>query len=1098
MLRIFRGRESVDKEKFIYDRVSGETFVIVPNQYTLVAEEQALKYTGKACLYDIEIISMNRLGRRILMEKGLENVPLLDKYGRFMLLSGIIRKRRSELGIFATAADKRIFVEMVNDYISDLKQQGCTTDDIEYPDEGGAAGELLADKLRELSLICGDYEKAIEGKYTDSEDLVSMYIDAIKDSRLIDGKNIWIYGYDSVTPKFIDAVTELAKRANEVSFLVNESDFALDKSLVSAITGAARDKRIDFYVEEIPDGYELEKSETIRLIEEKLFAREDYNSEDKDKVASGSIANCDPDFTSGADSKSVSAGITVTECANPYAEAENAAVFIHSLIRDEGYRLNDIVIIANDEEGMQPKVARTFEEYGLPVFVDARRGIGDTQAAALVVGLLEFVNRKYNTASMLMLLKSGLAGCDRERIEGLENYARIYGIKGSMWTSPFKYGRSDYDEETFAQIEGLRSDLMKRILPLKELTKKSERVSDFAKSFYAYLIDVWNIEEMVDKTAREQEEAGLPEEAQRTGQTFDALMNILAQIVEICGDEKLDMDEFMMLFIEGLESIEVGMIPPAVDGITMGTMIRTRTAPVKAVLILGANEGVLPMEPSPEGLFSADEKSYFAKKGFPLGELDEIKMLEENIALYRSMSKASEKVYISYSLSDGNGGDMRPSSLIDSVKTLFPELVKKKDLVGEGFGKDLVNDRRETLRHLINHLKERSTPQELLSHTILTWYEKEAPDLLAPVLEAALSDNSTAPLEPETARRLYAGIGKDYRFSASMLEKYDHCPFRHFVLYGLKPKEERSFSGDSRAIGDIYHECIMNVSRRLTVGAEGKRIFETLNESEVDRIVDEELYALSEMYKGGLFVSTEREKYRLDRALDVCRDVIRVIVEQLRTGDIEESFFEESFGVGRRFAPIEYGIDGQRIRIEGKIDRVDILRGGKVRIIDYKTGNDKLDIEQMRQGYKMQLMIYMEGTVSGDLEPAGMFYFNISDMDYGANDEKTAALDAKLQKEQEKRFSLKGAYIDEKEITEKMPLEVVDSRSIKLTREEFSELERDVRDSVERICGGIISGDIRIEPVKISPTESECRFCEYKPICRFDLSYSGNRYRRLK
>ena len=36
---------------------------MVPNQYTLVAEEQALKYTGSACLLDIEILSLNRLGQ---------------------------------------------------------------------------------------------------------------------------------------------------------------------------------------------------------------------------------------------------------------------------------------------------------------------------------------------------------------------------------------------------------------------------------------------------------------------------------------------------------------------------------------------------------------------------------------------------------------------------------------------------------------------------------------------------------------------------------------------------------------------------------------------------------------------------------------------------------------------------------------------------------------------------------------------------------------------------------------------------------------------------------------------------------------------------
>ena len=53
MLKLFAGRENIDKERFIYDSIKergGEAFVLVPNQYTLVAEEQALRYLETDCL----------------------------------------------------------------------------------------------------------------------------------------------------------------------------------------------------------------------------------------------------------------------------------------------------------------------------------------------------------------------------------------------------------------------------------------------------------------------------------------------------------------------------------------------------------------------------------------------------------------------------------------------------------------------------------------------------------------------------------------------------------------------------------------------------------------------------------------------------------------------------------------------------------------------------------------------------------------------------------------------------------------------------------------------------------------------------------------
>ncbi len=44
-------------EKFIYENIKG-TYVLVRTSTLLVAEEQALKYTGSACLLDIEILSI--------------------------------------------------------------------------------------------------------------------------------------------------------------------------------------------------------------------------------------------------------------------------------------------------------------------------------------------------------------------------------------------------------------------------------------------------------------------------------------------------------------------------------------------------------------------------------------------------------------------------------------------------------------------------------------------------------------------------------------------------------------------------------------------------------------------------------------------------------------------------------------------------------------------------------------------------------------------------------------------------------------------------------------------------------------------------------
>ena len=111
-----------------------------------------------------------------------------------------------------------------------------------------------------------------------------------------------------------------------------------------------------------------------------------------------------------------------------------------------------------------------------------------------------------------------------------------------------------------------------------------------------------------------QAEEGYNEEAQNTAQSYEACVKILEQLAAVLGDETFDKtrsEEILQLYKKGLESVDIGIIPPALDGIIMGSMIRTRPGPLKAMVVLAANEGVLPMEPASEGIFSVDEKEFF-------------------------------------------------------------------------------------------------------------------------------------------------------------------------------------------------------------------------------------------------------------------------------------------------------------------------------------------------------------------------------------------------------------------------------------------------------------------------------------------------------
>jgi len=708
------------------------------------------------------------------------------------------------------------------------------------------------------------------------------------------------------------------------------------------------------------------------------------------------------------------------------------------------------------------------------------------------------------------MLKTGLAGSDIDPglVEELENYAKAYHIRGSMWDRDFRYGEEALGAEKFAALNDLRGKISSKLSALRKLAE-AETVSEFVPRFRAYLTDVWGLDVSVEEAAESAERRGLHDEAQRIIQSYRKSVELLDQIVEIMGDAEFDFAEFTDIYVAGLTDIEVGVIPPSADGLSMGTMIRTRPRPIRAAVIIGANEGVLPLSPSQEGLFSVDEKAYFRSKGFALGILDDIKVGEENAAMYRMMSRPSDKLYISWSMSDTEGGELSPSPVIDSLKAMFPRITAdgmiKKDVISSCEDPlSSFNTPEESMGHLIERIKDKNAPErpDPLTQALLKWFSDNRGDELDTMLDAALDDNIQQPLGRDTARKLFGRSDGKLVLSASSIGSYFDCPFKYFIDRGLRPEEEREFSGDPRSVGDVYHECLMSVAEKLI--ADRGLIADVLDDDEaLEELVSRELERIASQYRGGLFVSTGNEEFRMSRIREICAGAVRAMAVQLSSGSVIDAVFEEGFSRTGRFDPIRFNINGDEVLVEGKIDRSDVLdvNGSKrVRIIDYKTGKDSLDLWKMRNGFRMQLMIYMISAASGDLEPAGMFYFNIKDPIEGINDKSEGQIRTVMERAPEDVYKLKGKYIDEPGVIEAMPAEVLTggrgTADRKITREEYEAVRKDVLDRIEETASGILRGKIDISPFKESKT-LVCSRCNYKAICRRDREYAGNRAREI-
>ncbi|MDD6880608.1 MAG: hypothetical protein PUE18_03435, partial [Firmicutes bacterium] len=280
MLNIYYGRENLDKEKFIFSNVSGKTFVMVPDQYTLEAERQAFRHLAIKSLMDVEIVSATSLGQNILAEQGGSKRKFIDKYGRHMLLYKASREQMENLQIFRGMETKDSFIESVNNFISEMKQYNCSAEDLKEMAMASGGDTYTCKKLLDVYTIFAQYEKLIEGKYTDSEDYIDLFLDRIKDSQQIKGSKVWVYGYDSFAPKTLELIGRLIETAEEVNIVLTWDQKGRDRELfqltamvINRLESVAKSSGAEVIIKQIPDEFVLSSTrEALRHVEKELYA----------------------------------------------------------------------------------------------------------------------------------------------------------------------------------------------------------------------------------------------------------------------------------------------------------------------------------------------------------------------------------------------------------------------------------------------------------------------------------------------------------------------------------------------------------------------------------------------------------------------------------------------------------------------------------------------------------------------------------------------------------------------------------------------------------------------------------------------------------
>jgi len=1151
MLHIYYGREQIDKDQFLFSRVkeslqrirSGlsaveRIFVVVPDQFTLQAEQNALEYLQEPGLLEVDVLSQSRLGHRILSETAGATRTHIDRYGRHMLISGILREQQPKLQAYGGSVQSVAFVEMVNDLITEMKQHNVEPQDIPNILESMEQGTLLYRKLADVYRVFEEYQARIEGKYVDTEDYTRLVTEQIPQSHLVRNGEFWIYGFDAFTPKMMAMLGELMKCAMDVNLVMigdpgvcgpeeepADGDlFGLSKRVMDQLRALAMEQGTIW--EQKPIGEEWKRSRRhpqLEHLERNLYAWPHQSYEEaQDGPEAAAAATAD--------------AVVFCRAANLYNEAESAAAEIVSLVRDRGYRYEDIAVITNDMDGRGSVISRVFKTYGIPVFLDKKRSVLHNPAVEYIMALLEAMSGRLRYEELFRMVKTGLSELSRDEGEELENYVLAYRSAANNMRSPFRYGESRYGEEGMKRLEAMRRRLVDPLVKLSGALKKETTGQGKTRVLYEYLTETARIPEKLMGLCAVLEETGEQELLSETAQIWKIITGLLDQIVELTGEETLSMADYTTMLNAGFSAVEIGMLPPSYDQVIVGTMQRTRTGKVKALLVLGANDGLLPGSGASEDLLSEQEKALLLARDVQLCKDDSWRLLEEKIAIYKNLSKPLERLWLSYTVADGDGGAAKPSMVYEKVRSIFPEIPEMPDLMNREGVLDRIQSTGSTIEHLTGAVRSWISGEEEALDPIwkgtLNWFLTKEPGRMSPLQEGVAFDNRIDRLDRELVDRIYKKEAYEQLvLSPSRLERFGKCPFSHFLQYGLRPEERRVFELAGRETGDIYHECLMLLSRWLTKPGVSvtdpesgwMKVSREQCQSQISTLMEQ----IADHYGESVLRSGGREEYRLERMKNICGDAAWILIQHVRQGQIADMYLEAGFGKAGTnvFPPIEIPLTGREtgslgsVRIEGKIDRVDVLPGENgtkyVKVIDYKSGNETFRQEEARGGYRLQLMLYLQGAVNGveAAEPAGVFYFHVGEPSVNADGYDSEELADKVADTVEKSFRMNGLMVDDPQVirsvagefdktSQVIPLSrkkdgtlSKTSEASVLSAEDFQEFRDEVGETIRKLCQELADGEIKPSPRK-TKTVDACQYCDFKSVCYFDTAFEGCQYQK--
>ena len=1119
-MNIIYGRSGSGKSEYIYNKIKSEletapkTYIVTPEQFSFTAEKKLLETLDEGATTRVEVLSFERMAYRVLQETLGTSLKNIDKAGKAMVVSSLLEEAQKELNFLGKNIEN---IDLILTQITEFKKHGITAEMLKEKMDT-TQDTYLKLKIKDMYTIYSRFEDRLQDNYIDENDLLNLLAQNIESSHLFDNCLFYIDEFAGFTKQEYNVIQVLEKIAKDIYVTVCTDDLRVLKSPEADI----------FY----------DNKQTVQTLKQIADIKNEIHLENSYRFKNEELRHLEKNiFDLPYTTYNKEAGnIKLTIAKNQYEEIENVAREISKLVRKEGYRYRDIGVITKNLEDYSSLCKAIFSEYEIPVFIDEKKDITSDIFVKYVLAILDIFAKNWSYEAVFNYLKSGIVKVDR--LYELENYCLKWNIKGSKWyEKPWDFG----EEDTF---EAEQKEVITPLLEFRKNLNSKNTAEKISEELYKFILKNCDAYQNTNKQAQKKSEnkqennelsnKDVDKEGWINTDSYNAVIDVIDEIAELFKDVKMSFDTYSKLLKTGIQTKEIGQIPQTQDKVTVGDVNRSKTHKVRAIFIIGVNDGVFPSVPSSEGFFNDRDRENLKEEGLELAKGTLEKMYEENFNIYKAFSTAEERLYISYPASDVDDKPLRKSTTISKLRRIFPKL-KENTYIDDSLNKAKENlklekdnanvgEQHSLQDNCINEAPEAEmniytkevTFSELLSHInnmngswyeVYNWY-KNNPKYsyrLEKALEGLEYTNLPEKINKHNVQKLY---GDTLHTTVSRLEQYKSCEFSYYLKYGLKLSSKEKMDIKPVDTGSFMHDVVD------TFFKENENVKE-ISDEELKKILDKIVEDKLSMPRNYIFTATAKYRNLVTRLKRVIFYSMKYIVQSLKNSEFDVMQTELEFG-NNTYPPIEMTLDdGKRVSITGKIDRIDIAKapnGKYIRIIDYKSSTKDIELNKVIAGLQLQLLTYVDAiTQKEKAEPAGALYFSLIEP-------KLASAKKEMSKEEieqiiKKNYKMNGLVLADINVIKMMdknlqtgksdiiPVELNSSGEINyknsktVTKDEFENLQKYTIKLIKQISKEILDGNIDLKPYyALNNKKTPCSYCEYKSICQFNPKLAGNKY----